>query len=649
MIQTILNKISFKENKILNLVIIVLFLFGSLVLIHANYSVANLPLVILTIIALAHVTFKNKNDLVKDIYLFPIMFIEIVYFFQLLTLIDVTEEKGIVYLAILLHNNLLFKLIPLILAFYLIVRSIGGLRATAIIVPIPFALLTIIDFYVTRFRGNEIIFSDLRSAGTALNVAGGYTFNPILPLALVVVPYALTIICAFNIVKPSVHRRWYERIVFLAAGVLSLSLFVYLTDKYSDENKFETWSYNGAIYNTFYMNFSMSLIKSIIITPSGYDIDVINGYTETAVATLPEDPPNIIVVMNESYMDISLYHDQTGDIEDPDPYWDSLTENAIHGYAFSSVFGGNTANSEYEFLTGLSMADLPSGSVAFNQFIDEDLPCLPRFLDNLGYSTYALHPYYSDSWHRDTIYPLMDFNNMIFAEDFDFSTEDIIRSTVSDVCAYDNLLERCDSNNGLGFYFLITIQNHGGYINDYNGINFTTTNYIDSPSAECINNYLTLIHESDIALEHLINELSNRDEKYVLLIFGDHQPEADYLQTDLGLGGVSWVIPYIIWTNYDMDPALMEELDHTTDYTSINYLSLDLLTVAGITPDPYYDLLYRIRDEVPCINTMGYRLSGESEFHSRDESSTNDMRRLYSYITYDVLFDEEDSAATALG
>ena len=649
MLQTILDKINFKEKKIPILIAVLLFTFSSIVLLRANYSAATFPIGLIVILSIANISFKGKKDFLKDLFLFPIMFIEIEYCFQLLTLIDVVDEKGIIFLAVLRHENLIFKTIPLILGLYLLIRSLFGYRATAAIVPIPFALLTIIDFYTARFRGNEIIFSDFRSAGTALNVAGSYSFDPTMPLALIVVPYILTLFCAFNIVKPSVHRRLRERIIYAAAAVLSLTLFVYIVNEHSQKYKFETWSYNGAIYNTFYVNFGMSLLKSIVITPTGYDLSAIDNATNNVSASLPEEPANIIVVMNESYMDISLYHDQTGDIEDPDPYWDSLTENTIHGYAFSSVFGGNTANSEYEFLTGLSMADLPSGSVAFNQFIDEDLPCLPRFLDNLGYSTYALHPYERSSWHRDTIYPLMDFQNMLFVEEFDFDIDDIIRSNVSDRCAYDNLLQRCDANDGLGFYFLITMQNHGGFINEFNGINFTPTVYVDAPDTEKLNNYLTLIHESDLALEHLIEELENRDERYVLLVFGDHQPEVDFLETDLGVGGVSWVIPYIIWTNFDMDPALTEELDHTTDYTSINYLSLDLLTVAGITPDPYYDLLYRIRDEVPCINTMGYRLSGESEFHSRDDAETNDMRRLYSYITYDVLFDEEDSAATALG
>lgn len=623
--------------------------FSAVVLNYAGYSYAVFPLLIFAVLAAMHVRLKGRKDIIKDLFLFPLIFIETVYFFQLLTLIDVAEKKGIVFLACLLHENLVFMLIPLVLAFYLLVRTFGGHRAAGIIVPVPFALLTITDFYVTRFRGNEIIFSDLQSYGTAMNVAGNYGFNPVYPLALVAVPYVLTLICSFNLEKEDRKRRVYERIIYFAAAALSLSLAVYFTDLHSKDHKFETWDYNASIYNTFYMNFNMSLLKSIVIRPAGYSTDIIDSSASDVTPSLPDDPPNIIVIMNESYMDIDVYQNQTGDIEDPDPYWSSLAGNTIHGYALASVYGGNTANSEYEFLTGLSMADVPSGSVVFNQFLDEEVPSLPRFLGDLGYTTYAMHPFRPDSWSRDRIYPLMDFENLLFMDDFDYDESDIIRTYVSDRASYANLLRECDSNSGLGFYFLITIQNHGGYINDYNGINFTPSIYIDQPGTEKINNYLSLVRESDLALQYLLEELENRDERYIVLIFGDHQPEVDYIETDFCAGGVSWVIPYLIWTNYDMDPALINDLDHTRDYTSINYLSLDLLTAAGITPDAYYDLLYKIRSEVPCINTEGCRLQGESEFRLRGEDSGNAMRDLYTYITYDVLFDENDSAVTSVG
>ena len=47
--------------------------------------------------------------------------------------------------------------------------------------------------------------------------------------------------------------------------------------------------------------------------------------------------------------------------------------NTISGYADVSVLGGNTANSEFEFLTGNSMAFFPNGSAPYLQYIRDGI------------------------------------------------------------------------------------------------------------------------------------------------------------------------------------------------------------------------------------------------------------------------------------
>ena len=638
-----------RRSRLTGIMVILASVFSSVVLYRYKYAVAIVPLLALTVLALLKISFKGKKTVFKDIYLFALMYLETVYFFQLLTLIDVVEDRNLLFLACLMHNNLGLLVIPLILAFYLLLRAFGGFKVTAAVAPLPFALLTITDYYVANNRGHELLFSDLRSIRTAINVSGNYSYNPIVPAALVLVPFMLTLICAFNLEPVTSKRKIWVRIVLAAAAVCSFAGFIKITDNYFDNNKLETFDYNGSYYNTYYVNFTGTALKSIVVKPDGYSVSALDEEMHDVSASLPEDAPNIIVIMNESYSDLSIYEDTWGEFPNPDPFWDSLSENTIHGYALSSVYGGNTANSEFEFLTGLSMSFFPDGTVVYNQFINNELPSLPRLLGSLGYETNAVHPYYSDGWKRTTVYPLLGFDNMTFIEDMDYETDDVIRTILSDEYAYRDLLNRCDSDEGLGFYFLITIQNHGGYLNEYNGINFTPSVYIDDPAADETNNFLTLIHESDIALEYLFDELSQRDEKYIVLVFGDHQPSLPMINdnSDFGPGGRSWVIPYIIWANYDMDPELINELDHTEDYTSINYLSLDLMRAAGITPDSYFDLLYRIEDEVPAINVAGYRLNGENVYHPLDEITDNHMLSVYQYLTYDVMFDNDEISVIA--
>lgn len=79
-------------------------------------------------------------------------------------------------------------------------------------------------------------------------------------------------------------------------------------------------------------------------------------------------PDDILVIMNESWADLSC----AGDFETNIPYnefYTNLTENTIKGTACVSIYGGNTPQSEYEFLTGNTISFLPSGAIAYNLYI----------------------------------------------------------------------------------------------------------------------------------------------------------------------------------------------------------------------------------------------------------------------------------------
>ena len=87
------------------------------------------------------------------------------------------------------------------------------------------------------------------------------------------------------------------------------------------------------------------------------------------------------------------------------PFLHSLEENTVKGWAFSSVFGGTTANSEYEFLTGNTTAFLPAGTVPYQMYVSSGDPTLVGQMAALGYRTVAAHPYRSSGWSRPSVYP----------------------------------------------------------------------------------------------------------------------------------------------------------------------------------------------------------------------------------------------------
>ena len=119
-----------------------------------------------------------------------------------------------------------------------------------------------------------------------------------------------------------------------------------------------------------------------------------------------KEAPNIIVIMNEAFSDLSVLGDFKTNI-DYMPNMRQMMKEYGGGNLMVSVKGGNTANTEYEFLAGDTMAFLPEGSVVYQQFIHDNVPALPSYLAGLGYDTIAIHPYNASGWERDKVYNLL--------------------------------------------------------------------------------------------------------------------------------------------------------------------------------------------------------------------------------------------------
>lgn len=115
----------------------------------------------------------------------------------------------------------------------------------------------------------------------------------------------------------------------------------------------------------------------------------------------------------------------------------------IKGHALSSVFGAKTPNSEWEFMTGNSMAFLPSGSVVYQQYISDTPTSIVSNLKNIGYTCVAMHPYYETGWSRNVVYPTMGFDETHFIDDFDQTK--LLRKYITDQELYENIVARYES------------------------------------------------------------------------------------------------------------------------------------------------------------------------------------------------------------
>jgi phosphoglycerol transferase MdoB-like AlkP superfamily enzyme len=354
-----------------------------------------------------------------------------------------------------------------------------------------------------------------------------------------------------------------------------------------------------------------------------------------------QNTPNIIVIMNEAFSDPAILGDFETN-EDYMPFVHSILDgdvpNTISGFLNVSVLGGNTANTEFEFLTGSTMAFLPQGSVAYQQYLKKEMPSLASHLSELGYTTIATHPYNSTGWDRNKVYPLLGFDEMYFIKDY--TSPEKIRKYVSDKACYDKIIdmyENKDEDTPL-FVFNVTMQNHSSYTEDFD--NFTPDIEVSGANSKVLNNYLSLMKISDEAIKYLTDYFSNVDEDTIIVMFGDHQPTNSVVSKIWKLNGKDanslsqedeanrYKVPYFIWCNFDIETQ-------TDCDTSANFLATRVLETAKISLNPYETFMTDLEAQYPIVTSIR---AVNAEGESLETKSVMDDLNDYAILQYNRLF-----------
>lgn len=542
-------------------------------------------------------------------------------------------------------NKMFLNVLCCLVVFLVIQIFTNNTGLTCLISHIVLLSLAGINYFVYLFRGNEFIFSDLKSIQTGLSVAGNYEF--VLDARAGYVILLSTLYVAFiRKLHVSFKKRIPMSIVCISLAVLCC---VYI-GKHTQGVVTETWEQKGSYRNGYILNFVLSIRDCFIAEPDGYSKEAVKELEDQysketdTVAGETEKKPTIIVVMSESYADLSVVGNFSTNI-DLTPFYDSLEENTIKGHALSSVFGAKTPNSEWEFLTGNSMAFLPSGSVVYQQYISDTPTSIVSNLKNIGYTCVAMHPYYETGWSRNVVYPTMGFDETHFIDDFDQTK--LLRKYITDQELYENIVARYESKKANEDLFIMSIsmQNHGGYTEKYP--NFNEQIRTLGASYSDANQYLSLLHESDKALEYLISYFQSVDDPVEIVFFGDHQPS---LNTNFykglngkGLSGLTedelenlYTVPFFIWTNYETET---EEVP----ITSLNYLSTMALERAGIALPSYNQFLADMQQTIPAINSRGYYSVSSGCFKHLEEATGEEAEWIdrYQILQYNNMFDKK--------
>lgn len=610
--------------------IVHIWLFG----IHDSKGFLYTELVLMTIVAYIWQYSRLGKKIGKIALIIVTVAISAMMQFYIIELVNANIEN--LSINYVMGNVVLLLLIIWIL--YLLIRRVQ------IAVGIGMTVLSgfgIANYFVVQFRGSPIVPGDFFVINTAISVMDNYQFFVTKEIIFSAIMLVLWIgwLCFFS---REMHIDTRKGILINVPGILCLFLGIINLDFFKPT--LDLWNLNNSVENYgVTMTFVSGIRQMKRDEPSDYSRNDLETLVDDYVNKEKQEiEPNIIVVMNEAFSDLSVLDDRL-DNDVYMSYFKSL-ENAVKGTALVSTIGGGTANTEYEFLTSNTMGFLPN-TVPYQQYIHRDTYSFANTLKNLGYHTIALHPYDKMGYSRYRVYPYLGFEE--FIDESDFENPELARDIyITDEESYEKIIElfkeKQDLNKPL-FVFNVTMQNHGGY-----ETGFYKDDVISIPGYEGrykdVEEYLTLVKQSDEALDVLIDYFSKCEEPTIVAVFGDHQPliKDPYYEDATGLESSQWslediqkryMVPFIIWANYDIP-------DEEDVQISINYLSGMISEIAEIPTTPYQEFLLDMQQEIPAMNVIGYQTKDNNwHFHS-DE---NDSAYLNTYwdLQYNYMFDNK--------
>jgi phosphoglycerol transferase MdoB-like AlkP superfamily enzyme len=539
-----------------------------------------------------------------------------------------------------------------------------------------------VNHFMLLYRGRILFPQDISSWQTALNVSSEYDLSPDSYIwgafAILVVWMGLIRFLMISQKKRTYFRKKAVTIAMTVAAAGYIIAFFFTPWLPTVGLEAQQWRTQS---NGFVLNFTLALRYSSVQKPEGYSSEAITQLAESDIgkdedvtlysapyiasqyeeATWDEDtipdqlltvstdetgtqPTNIICIMDESFADMAIF-DTLELSGDTIPFYHSLKENTIKGWMYSPVTGAGTANVEYEFLTGNSVAFLPDETTAYQLYVKQDMPSLFSWAKSLGFSTTAMHPYYSSGWNRVQVYN--DFGVDVQLYNTDFTMPTYVRGYISDESDFEKIKSITEAANGeKTFIFNVTMQNHGGYRQGWRNLmrNITLTGSMYG-SSDYTEQYLNLMYETDSQLEQLLDYYSNVDEPTMIVLFGDHQGKLSSWFYEYKLYGKDldqrtleeleqmYVTPFFIWTNYDSQEAQDVML-------SANYLGALAAKVSNYPTTGYMDFLLNLYEELPVVQTMGY-INQEGTLTDQESELTQKQQEMlsnYEILSYYNLF-----------
>ncbi len=391
-----------------------------------------------------------------------------------------------------------------------------------------------------------------------------------------------------------------RKAVLLRVAIAAVALTFFASIDNADSFVAKTYSRNSLRYSSWDPRSSVNssgLFYTFIRLSEQADFSIPDHYgdpslVKRAAGTAPDAQapgkrpaplPDIVVVQSESFYDLRQ-HDLRFDEAAYAGYDRTAKKAAVSGNLGVRTVGGNTAKTEFSFLTGIESNVLPAGcEYPYRSLVRRNIWSIAWYLRSLGYSTIAIHPYTRTFWDRDIALQFLGFDK--FIDGGSFTVGQMEGLYVSDQAVADSIAAvRREAKSPL-FIFAITMENHGPWDKRRvaNRRKFRIQGDVEAQDATKIGRYLHHVANAGEMASDMTRQMKKTGRPCVLAFYGDHAP---------GFGGTLERIrlrpgrsvtetPYFIWKNFGAPAHIGRDLD-------VSFLASEILDQAGINDDVYF-------------------------------------------------------------
>lgn len=490
------------------------------------------------------------------------------------------------------------------LFLYIVIRR---KKVVYIISTLMVTVWSIGNYYVIKFHGSPLYFSEFANTMTAVKVMSGYKFG-ISKEILVIAVTALALFLAIMLLGPSESeantgtkgRVFGTVVLFMVSTLVCFGGYKYInpgntTILWSDDVKSNGFMIESV--RDYYLN------THPVVIPDGYDENLLNTVKSDSAETGKR--PDIILILNESFCDIGYSVDIKADVDYMDEFRN--IEGAIYGHAVSPNSGGGTSLSEFELLTSKSRY-LLNCSTPLVYLSKEMLErSFVKYLkDCFGYETIGMHCYYGKNYSRDVAYPRLGFDEVYLDPENYLYQNSYGNRKWLDIDNYQDLIdhyEACDEDPR--FMYMLTYQNHGSYEQNDSSLDTVHVENDFGEYTDDVNEFLSSISLSGEAFHWLTDYFKTSSRDVIICMVGDHAPsfitslphnKENPLKNDYV---VDRIVPYVIWSNFEMDDSFY------TEYATMTDLVPMILKAARMPKSAFYKALLELHEEMPIRTKEG--------------------------------------------